>query len=265
MKFMHFIELDKVNIEYLDEDERTDKSKGETLLFIHGSGSNLRMWEPQVDYFKKNNRVIALSLPGHAESDQMNVPTTIDNYISFVAKFIERICEDKKPIIVGHSMGSAIAQMIALTESEYVKAIILIGSGAKLKVMQMIFDFLSSNYEGFIKMGTSFAFSKKNKDKNLVEKYQEIARLTQGFVTRADFLACNDFDIMKVVKNIKHPTLIITGSDDKLTPVKYANYLAQKIKNSEMHIVDEAGHMVNMEKSAEVNSIMEKFLKLLNM
>lgn len=262
---MHFIELNKVNIEYLDEDERTNKTKGEILLFIHGSGSNLRMWEPQVEYFKKTNRVIALSLPGHAESDQMNVPITIDNYVEFVANFIERICEDKKPIIIGHSMGSAIAQMIALTESEYVKAIILIGSGAKLKVMQMIFDFLSSNYESFIKMGTSLAFSKKNKDNALIEKYQEIAKLTPAFIARADFQACNDFDVMKMVKNIKQPTLIITGSDDKLTPVKYANYLAQKIKNSEMHIVDEAGHVVNFEKGEEVNEIIEKFLKSLEL
>ncbi len=261
---MNFIEFNKVNIEYLDEDERSDKSKGEILLFIHGSGSNLRMWDPQIEYFKKQNRVIALSLPGHAGSDQMNVPITIENYVKFVAKFIERICEDKKPIIVGHSMGSAIAQLIALSESEYIKGIILIGSGAKLKVMEMIFDFLSSNYDDFIKMGSTLAFSSKLKDKNIIEKYQEIGKLTQAFIARADFQACNDFDIMKKVEDIKLPTLIITGSDDKLTPVKYANYLAQKIKNSEMHIIDKAGHVVNIEKSTEVNEIIEKFLKTIN-
>ncbi|NHI92981.1 MAG: alpha/beta hydrolase [Candidatus Lokiarchaeota archaeon] len=258
---MHFIELDKVNIEYLDEDEREDKSKGEILLFIHGSGSNARMWEPQIEYFKKNNRVIALSLPGHADSDQMQVPITVDNYTEFVNKFIERICEDKKPIIIGHSLGSAIVQVMALKYSKFIKAIILIGSGAKLKVMQMIFEFLSSGYEEFIKMGTSFAFSKKNKNSPVIEKYKEISMLTQGFITRADFQACNQFDVMNEIGNIDLPTLIITGSDDKLTPVKYANFLAQKIKGAQLHIIDEAGHMVNFENSDEINGIIEKFVQ----
>ncbi|MHA1784334.1 MAG: alpha/beta fold hydrolase [Candidatus Helarchaeota archaeon] len=260
---MPFIELDKVNIEYLDEDEREDKTKGNILLFIHGSGSNFRMWMPQIEYFKKKNRVIALSLPGHAESDQMRVPITIENYVKYLNKFIERICEDKKPILVGHSMGGAISLLSALQIPEYLNGIILIGTGAKLTVMQMIFDFLSSDYESFIKMGTSFAFSKKTKNKELIKKYQEISKLTQGFITRADFQACNQFDVMNEINKINLPALIITGSDDKLTPVKYANYLAQKIKSAEMHIIDEAGHLVNMEKSTEVNEIIERFLQRL--
>ena len=199
-------------------------------------------------------------MPGHAESDQMQVPITVENYSEFVNKFIERICEDKKPILIGHSLGSAIAQTLALRYNKFIKAIVLIGSGAKLKVMQMIFDFLSSDYEQFIKMGTSFAFSKKFKDAEIIQEYQDLGKMTQGFITRADFQACNQFDVMKEVQDITLPALIITGSDDKLTPVKYANYLAQKIKGAEMHIIDEAGHLVFVEKSSEVNQTIEKFV-----
>jgi pimeloyl-ACP methyl ester carboxylesterase len=54
--------------------------------------------------------------------------------------------------------------------------------------------------------------------------------------------------------------LIICGKEDLLTPVKYSQYLKQKIKNSELYIIEEAGHMVMLEKPNEVNQIIERFL-----
>jgi pimeloyl-ACP methyl ester carboxylesterase len=79
-------------------------------------------------------------------------------------------------------------------------------------------------------------------------------------VTLRDFLACDKFNYMDKVENIEYRTLIICGKEDLLTPVKYSQYLKQKIKNSELYIIEEAGHMVMLEKPNEVNQIIERFL-----
>jgi pimeloyl-ACP methyl ester carboxylesterase len=75
-----------------------------------------------------------------------------------------------------------------------------------------------------------------------------------------DFLCCDKFDIMDKVQNIKLPTLVICGTADDMTPVKYANYLADKIAGSVMVVIDGGTHAVFREKPKAVNQAIENFL-----
>ena len=79
-----------------------------------------------------------------------------------------------------------------------------------------------------------------------------------------DFLCCDKFDIMDKVHTIKLPTLIICGSEDEMTPVKYAKYLADKIEGATQVVVDGATHWGHLEKPREVNQAIEEFLRSLN-
>jgi pimeloyl-ACP methyl ester carboxylesterase len=80
-------------------------------------------------------------------------------------------------------------------------------------------------------------------------------------VLLGDFEACDKFDIVERVSGIKVPTLIICGEDDKLTPVKYSEYLKANIQHSKLEIVVGAGHMVMLEKPKEFNKILDEFIK----
>ena len=79
-----------------------------------------------------------------------------------------------------------------------------------------------------------------------------------------DFHCCDKFDIMGKVHTIKLPTLIIVGSEDEMTPIKYANYLADKIKGANKVIIEGGTHFVFAEKPSEVNQAISEFLGTLS-
>ena len=76
----------------------------------------------------------------------------------------------------------------------------------------------------------------------------EIRKCSPTIIKR-DFELCNEFDIMDRVQEIAIPTLIIVGKDDIMTPIKYAQYLHDKISNSDLRIVENAGHSVGLASS----------------
>ena len=83
-------------------------------------------------------------------------------------------------------------------------------------------------------------------------KQRELTPIQTG---AADWKAANIFDRMQDLANIQVPALIVAGTEDTLTPVKYAQYLAAHIPGNELHILDGAGHMLLMERAAEVAAL----------
>ena len=62
------------------------------------------------------------------------------------------------------------------------------------------------------------------------------------------------------LEKIKVPTLIICGAEDKMTPRKYSELLRDRITNSQLHVVDHAGHMVITEQPDAVADLLKKFI-----
>ena len=93
----------------------------------------------------------------------------------------------------------------------------------------------------------------------VIEKIAEVGARVQ----LNDFQCCDKLDIMDKIESIKLPTLIICGTQDDMTPVKYSQYLASKIEGSRLVIIEGATHMVFMEKHQEVNKSIEDFLSSL--
>jgi pimeloyl-ACP methyl ester carboxylesterase len=104
-----------------------------------------------------------------------------------------------------------------------------------------------------------FAFSPRASAR-LVELAARRMLETSPAVLHADFLACDAFDEMSRVDQINKPTLIICGSDDQMTPIKYAQFLAYKIEGAVLEIIPGGGHMVMLEKPGEVAAALQIFL-----
>lgn len=83
---------------------------------------------------------------------------------------------------------------------------------------------------------------------------------TRSSVLYSDFLACDAFDVMEEVNKIRIPTLLITGSADRMTPPNRAEYLRDHIQGAQLHIVEGAGHMVMIERPDEVADLLADFL-----
>ncbi len=227
------------------------------LLFIPGSGGGKEAWTYQTEYFADSE---AIALPGHPQGEPC---TSIDEYVEWLRDYIHQQ-RYQGVVLVGHSLGSAIAQLYGLKYGDELKALVLIGSGARLRVLptfltsiqQMIGD--EDAWRKFLEESSTSA------DTEVGQAAMEARMQIGPAVTLNDLLCCDKFDIMARVHEIKLPTLLICGSEDEMTPVKYTKYLADKIEGASQVTIDGATHMVAMEKPGEVNQAIESFLASLN-
>lgn len=228
-----------------------------TLIFLHGAGGSHVLWQGQIDGLAERVNAVALDLPGHGES-QGDGMETIEGYARAVAEFT-RALDAPKPIPCGLSMGGAIAQQLLLDYADSYRAGILIGTGARLRVMPVILKTLEENYGAYVDSFLNFAASEKTDP----ERLRPIAEATAGTrpqVALRDFRACDAFDVMERLPSIEVPVLVITSEDDKLTPAKYGIFLEEKIPGaSRVHIRD-AGHLAPAERPEEVNRAILGFL-----
>lgn len=223
------------------------------LLFIPGSGCGREVWVYQAGYFTDSE---AIALPGHPDGEPC---TSVDDYVGWLWGYIHQH-QYQDVILAGHSLGGAIVQLYGLKYPDEVKALVLIGSGARLRVLPAYLTALEeiitdeTAWREYLEDGYSTIDPEVRQA--LVEEGMQIGPA----VTLNDYLCCDKFDIMEEVHTIKLPTLVICGSEDEMTPVKYAKYLADKIEAATQVVIDGTSHWVHLEKPEEVNQAIEEFL-----
>ncbi|MBI4589406.1 MAG: alpha/beta hydrolase [Candidatus Rokubacteria bacterium] len=231
-----------------------------TLCLVHGSGGSTLAWVRQLEGLADAARVVALDLPGHGDSAGEG-SRSIDDYVSVVKAFVQAM-RLGRVVLGGHSMGGAIAQATALAHPDLLSGLILVGTGARLRVLPRILELIASNYAEGCAFVNAYAFSPAASEA-LKEGAKAAILRTRPQVTHGDFTACNAFDVMDRVGNIRLPALVICGRDDRLTPPKYARFLAQRIPGARLVLVDKAGHYVQLEQPEIVNAEIREFLETL--
>jgi len=237
---------------------RRDLLEGrEVVLFIHGAGGGEYTWSYQKGFFEKQFNPIIIELPGHGKSGG-DGEQEIEKYAEHVHAFL-KVMGLSKVTLVGHSMGGAIVQTLALTHPEVINKIVLVGTGAKLRVFPMILDGIKNNFKETVRKITQFAYSRKVSS-DLIERGISDLMQCRPEVLYGDFLACDRFDIMNEVEKIDLPTLVLCGDEDELTTVKYSQFLHSRIKHSKLEILSNAGHMVMMESSQAFDEKIGEFI-----
>jgi pimeloyl-ACP methyl ester carboxylesterase len=159
----------------------------------------------------------------------------------------------------GLSIGGAIALQMLLDYPDRLQAGILVSTGARLKVMPQIFETIENDYDQFVAMSRMFAASPKTPAARLDPLLEATARCSPR-VTAGDFRACDRFDVMVRLGEITHPVLIISADEDQLTPPKYSDYMEANIAGAVRCRIQEAGHVVPVEKPEAVNQAIRGFL-----
>lgn len=221
----------------------------ETILFIHGSGGTNILWQAQVNALADKVNAIAVNLPGHGGSDGGGMDR-MDDYAKSVSGFMKSI-DVKNPVICGLSIGGAIVLQLLMDDPDAYKGGIVINSGAKLKVMPLVFETLEKDYSAFVKSMYSFGISSKT-DPAKLKPLADSMLACPPEVTRKDFIACDAFDVRDRLGEIKKPVLVMTASEDMLTPVKYGQYLADRIAGAKIRNIEDAGHLSPIEKPEAV-------------
>ena len=229
----------------------------EVILFLHGAGGGQYTWSSQKGFFEKHFNPIIIELPGHGESEGEG-ENEIGKYAEHVYGFL-RALNLSKIFLVGHSMGGAIVQTMTLRYPEVIKGIVLVGTGARLKVLPMILNGIKDNFEETVQKINQLHYS-RNAPSDLLEKSLNNMLQIRPEILYGDYLACDRFDIMKEVDKIDLSTLILCGDEDELTPVKYSQFLQNRIKGSRLEVLSNAGHMVMMESASAFNETIRGFI-----
>jgi pimeloyl-ACP methyl ester carboxylesterase len=232
------------------------------LILIHGAGGSHLQWPPEVRRLL-DQRIYAIDLPGHGKSDGLG-RQSVEDYAEVIVEFMQAI-KLSRAIFVGLSMGSAIALTLALTKPRRTLGLGMVGGGVRLRVAPEILINAANPATFLLAVQTihEWCFS-PNVDQRLKELSAQRMAETRPTVLYGDFLACDIFDVSDQVSKVRTPTLVLCGTEDRMTPPRYSEYMAGRIKNARIHLVDEAGHMVTLEKPSAVAGALLDFVRSIN-
>ena len=219
---------------------------------IHGSGSSREAWHYQLAAF---DDITALNLPGHPDGDLI---PSIDGMVSWLHSEIGDMGD---VVLFGHSLGGAIVMQYALAYPTHVKALVLVGTGARLRVHPKILEDLERDIAANAEWDSYAGYERIAPE---VAEVMARRRRENGLQSRLnDLSACNTFDLVSRIEELAMPTIAICGTDDVMTPPKYTQFLTEKMPNARGVVIEGGTHQVHVEKPTEVNAAIEAFLATL--
>ena len=223
-------------------------------LCIHGSGACCESWHYQLETF---TNLSAVDLPGHPEGTLI---PTIPGMVEWLHRHVQY--EGLSDLILcGHSLGGGVVLEYALTYPSEVHGLILVGTGAKLRVLPKTLETLAQNID------TDAPWNPLAGYEDIEPQVAEILgrrRVENGLEARLnDLRACDRFDVTTRLGKISAPALAICGSLDVMTPPKYTHFLAEHLPNARSVVIEGGTHQVHLEKPAEVNREIAAFIATL--
>lgn len=228
------------------------------VLLIHGAGGHHLYWPPQIRRLREH-RVFAMDLPGHGRSDGIG-RDSIEDYVDDLMAFMAAVGLTSA-IWIGHSMGAAIALHAALHQPRRVVGLGLVASGARLRVAPHLLSLTSSSqtFSSALEYIGQRSYS-ASADARLKELAMQRMGEMRPTVLHGDLLASSAFDESAHLDQVHVPTLILSGTDDRMIPPNASEILHAGISDSTLRIVPNAGHMLMLERPEETADAVAEFV-----
>jgi 3-oxoadipate enol-lactonase len=241
--------------------------EGPALLLIGGLGFGRWAWFRQIPAFSRHFRTIAFDVRGERE-----LKGGVADLAAESVALLEHL-RIKKAHVLGTSLGGFVAQELALVRPDLVDRLVLVGTsygrgGPESMSAWALADMIglpSLNAEKAVRRGLEAATSEAYRAQR-PEEFEQIVswRLADSpslSVYYDQLRAGARFDISRDVGRITSPTLVIHGSEDRFVPASNAVALAEEIPGAKLRVLDDAGHLVFIERYADVNREVVTFLK----
>lgn len=228
------------------------------LLLIHGAGGSRLVWPGELRRMP-GEWVFALDLPGHGRSPAP-AEASIEAYTDRLQRWMRAL--DLPPaVLIGHSMGGAVALQVALS-SPRVAGIGLIASGARLRVEPALLAGLEQpdSYRKLLGQLNRRWFA-PGAEPALIRLSERRLAEANPAVVAADFQACDRFDVLDRLGELRLPALVVCGLQDQMVPEKYCRTLAYRLAGAHLVFVPDAGHMLVLEQPEAVSTALRGFLE----
>ena len=259
-----------------------EAGRGRPIILVHGLGSYAPAWKKNFEALSKNNRVIAVDLPGFGKSSKGNYAYDMSFFAESLKLFMEKM-NLASATLAGHSMGGQISILTALAHPDMVEKLILIapagfetftpGQQDWFKDVMTTKGIMLTPVESIVN-NIGYNFYKFNEDAQFMIDDRIAMRDATEFraYAHANKMSVHgmvDEPVYNYLSQLTCPTLILFGKYDNLIPNRFLNpgktqAVAEKganqIENSELHMIPNAGHFVHFEQSEIVNDIIREFL-----
>jgi len=229
---------------------------------MHGSGLTHIVWSLHEQFLaSKGYSILSLDLPGHGGSEGPAIKS-----IEEIADWIQKLMKNLKIneiSFVGHSQGCLVGLEFASRFPKLIKSLNLIAGSYELPVNTDLINYADGGDMKSVELMMKWGYEgvKKFIGGNPVQKIINSPRQVQEGLA-VDLRACNNYkNGSKAASEINCPTLCILGDKDKMVPLDKGKQLAEKIKNSELQVLKECGHMIIFEKAFEMREIVKNFIE----
>ena len=241
------------------------KDDADTIFFCHSLGANQSLWGRQIEQLSDTYRIVSCDLRGHGESDIFSTPYSIEILANDILALLDHL-DIPSCHFVGLSLGSMIGLWLGANAPDRVKRMVLAGASAKVMNSGAFGKRISHiKQHGLTSMFTEldtrwYADGFTTTHPLIVDAIRTMVAKTpiEGYV--AATMAVRDFDITGQLPEITAPMLLITGVDDKATPLSEAKFISETCPNADLIILENASHLALVEKPKLFDDALVNFI-----
>jgi pimeloyl-ACP methyl ester carboxylesterase len=240
---------------------------GPTVILLHGLGGSWQNWAFNIAPLATKFHVVALDQLGFGKSDKPMINYRIGTYVDFLDQFCKQL-KIERVSLVGVSMGGWVSAAYAIAHPDKVERLVMIDTAGYAPPANFdnrtLYDLNPSTREGLKRLSARVFYNQAvfgtdtAVDQGLALRINAgdgytINSLVESIIRGEDFLDNR-------VKNIKQPTLIVWGRQDGLVPLRDGERFKTETPNSTLLVIDQCGHLPNVEKAVEFNAALLRFL-----
>lgn len=243
------------------------------LVFLHSFGHNKAMWFPQLTYFtERGYRVVAPDMPGHGDSTFHAEHHTVDRIAQSYIELLDTLGL-QRAVLIGISMGGYIALRMWARKSQSIAALVLSNTKAESDSPEIVarrraqIDSLRDRgLSEFIHTGAPRRLSAHTIEKRpwVLDsiRMMNFTVSAEANIATLEAMAAKDDDTATLA-TITVPVLITSGSDDTFIPKAAAGVLKDGIRQSQLHVIPDTGHVSSLENPTLYNRVLDDFLATL--
>jgi pimeloyl-ACP methyl ester carboxylesterase len=260
------VTINGLNIHYESQGD------GPPIVFVHGLGATSNVWHAQRINLSKYYRVFVYDRSGSGRSQRSGKGYSVDAWVDELAGLLKHLAVPGA-VVVGHSLGSMIAQRFAGKYADRTKALILAGGEAELPAeAKAILTERARAIENHGLIAAVDAWLNGVLSAATREANPALAGLVRDMFLSNDpstyaqhALALRDGAVSSDHKNIVCPTLLTVGDHDPVTPLRWQQEIAARIANSRIRTIPNTAHMTMLEAPAVFNTVLLDFLATLKL